>query len=103
MLGAIRYVMGDSTVRTLEEMMLCSEDDAWTELSVKVVGPQARPDPNFPTVRFPNPEESGALNLALAEAEKAGISLVIANDPDADRFAVAQKLVTAGISSKETK
>ncbi|GAB4083944.1 phospho-sugar mutase [Myceligenerans cantabricum] len=50
---------------------------------------QLDPDPEFPTVRFPNPEEKGALDLALSMASDARADLVIANDPDADRCAVA--------------
>ncbi|SCU99880.1 LAMI_0G01442g1_1 [Lachancea mirantina] len=50
---------------------------------------QKIPDPSFPTVSFPNPEEKGALDMALDLAKKKGISLVIANDPDADRFSAA--------------
>lgn len=53
---------------------------------------QMLPDPNFSTVKFPNPEEDGALSLAFAAAEEIGEDTVIANDPDADRFAVAQKV-----------
>ncbi|MBB1484533.1 phospho-sugar mutase [Tessaracoccus sp. MC1865] len=53
------------------------------------VGEQSQPDPNFPTVAFPNPEEKGAIDLAVALAADKGADVVIANDPDADRCAVA--------------
>lgn len=52
---------------------------------------QMDPDATFPTVSFPNPEEKGALDLAKKFAEDNGHDLVIANDPDADRLAVAEK------------
>lgn len=54
-----------------------------------VVARQAAPDPDFPTVAFPNPEEHGALDLAIQAAEEQRVDLVVANDPDADRFSVA--------------
>ena len=60
--------------------------------SMTVVIEQALPDPDFPTVRFPNPEEKGALDIAIATADRSNICLVLANDPDADRFAVAEKV-----------
>src|SRR5688500_12838053 len=54
-----------------------------------IVEQQEHPDPDFPTVSFPNPEEPGAMDLAMALAAEQRADLVVANDPDADRCAVA--------------
>lgn len=57
-----------------------------------VVESQGEPDPQFPTVPFPNPEEKGALNQAQAFANANDCTLILANDPDADRLAAAERL-----------
>ena len=54
-----------------------------------IVAEQVWPDGTFPTVNFPNPEEKGALDLAIEVAKKHNAEFIIANDPDADRLAVA--------------
>ncbi len=56
---------------------------------LETVAEQLHPDGRFPTVAFPNPEEPGALDLAFAKATQVGADVILANDPDADRLAVA--------------
>ena len=73
-------VAGDLAVRAFEQAGFPPPD---------VVEAQFDPDPDFRTVAFPNPEEPGALDLALAQARRSGADLVLANDPDGDRLAVA--------------
>ena len=73
-------VAGQLALRAFEQVGFAAPD---------VVQAQLEPDPDFPTVRFPNPEEPGALDLAIAQARRSGADLVIANDPDGDRLAVA--------------
>ena len=54
-----------------------------------IVQEQFEPDPEFPSLAFPNPEEVGAMNASIAHADSVGSRLIIANDPDADRLGVA--------------
>jgi phosphomannomutase len=72
--------VGDATLRAVL-------DAACWPAPVSVAA-QREPDPAFPTVPYPNPEEPGVLDLARATAEQEGADLVLANDPDADRLAV---------------
>ncbi|APT91875.1 phosphomannomutase [Corynebacterium phocae] len=71
--------------------------------NVSLVPEQAQPDPDFPTVAFPNPEEPGALDLGKAHADKIGADILIAYDPDADRCAAAVPAVqvTEGATTKQ--
>ena len=64
-----------------------------------VVPEQAEPDGDFPTVQFPNPEEPGALDLALRLAAEEDADVVLANDPDADRLCVAINSAEFAIST----
>ncbi len=67
----------------------CAAFDAAGLPAPVVVDEQFRPDPTFPTVSFPNPEEPGAMDLVTALAVEQGAALAIANDPDADRLGAA--------------
>uniref|UniRef100_A0A7S1MRS5 Phosphomannomutase-like protein n=1 Tax=Neobodo designis TaxID=312471 RepID=A0A7S1MRS5_NEODS len=67
------------------------------EANFVVVKEQFSPDPEFSTVTFPNPEEGkSSLDLAIAAANAAGSTIILANDPDADRLAVAEKDAATG-------
>lgn len=57
--------------------------------AITKVEEQWEPDPQFPTVAFPNPEEAGALDLAISTAQSVDADVIIANDPDADRVSIA--------------
>jgi phosphomannomutase len=70
-----------------ETALMCFARASFAALAV--VRQQAQPDPSFPTVGFPNPEEPGAMDLLLELARSTGADIAIANDPDADRCAVA--------------
>ena len=70
--------------KTLQAVML---DAGFTEPIAALE--QRDPDPAFPTVAFPNPEEKGALDISIALAKKNSVDVLLANDPDADRFAAA--------------
>lgn len=79
-LTSLHGVGGDTALRALQGAGFSD---------VHVVTEQAHPDPDFPTVAFPNPEEPGALDLALELARRVRADLLIAHDPDADRCSVA--------------
>jgi phosphomannomutase len=81
--SALHGVGSEPMLRTLAEA-------GFTE--VHVVAVQAAPDGTFPTTPFPNPEEPGTLDLALAEAERRHAELLLVSDPDADRLAAAARL-----------
>jgi len=76
--------------KPVQDAMACA---GFTEEQLVMVKEQEQPDPEFPTVAFPNPEEGkSSLNLAFKTAEAAGSTIIVANDPDADRLAVAQHM-----------
>ncbi len=66
--------------------------------NVHVVPEQAAPDPDFPTVAFPNPEEPGAMDLALSLAQEYGAAMAIALDPDADRCGIGAEVGGAWVT-----
>ncbi|WP_099369284.1 phospho-sugar mutase [Sphingobacterium sp. 1.A.5] len=66
--------------------------EAWGFTNITVVDEQAKPDGNFPTVVYPNPEEEDAMSIAMRKGEEIDADVVMATDPDADRVGVAVKL-----------
>jgi phosphomannomutase len=94
-LGLRMYGKGSDTLSIIYTAMH-GVGGVWMERAMKAAGfprffpvaEQQRPDGAFPTVRFPNPEEPGAMDLSSAAAERQKAELVLANDPDADRLAV---------------
>jgi phosphomannomutase len=87
--AALRFVYTPMHGVGLETARAVFADAGYPDLHV--VPAQASPDADFPTVAFPNPEEPGAMDLALELAAEVDADLVIANDPDADRVAVGVK------------
>ena len=100
--SSTRTVAADFNVAGRDELTICYtpmhgvgagvfeallESEGFTR--VHPVMAQEQPDPNFPTVSFPNPEEPGALDLAQKLAGEVGADIIIAHDPDADRLAIA--------------
>src|SRR5699024_12333059 len=69
--------------------------------TVHPVASQQAPEPDFPTVTFPNPEEAGALDASYELAREVGAELVIANDPDADRFSAALPVASTATGSRQ--
>ncbi|KAJ3271811.1 Phosphoglucomutase-3 [Terramyces sp. JEL0728] len=74
----LEFAQKSFTAFNLSEFEVCQE--------------QVLPDPTFPTVKFPNPEEKGALDLAVKAADSVDAKIILANDPDADRLALAEKV-----------
>ena len=100
--GYVSSCVGKSREATPQKIVYTSMHGVGTQTLLSVfeaanfskpilVEKQCKPDPDFPTVAFPNPEEPGAMDLAINLAISADADLVIANDPDADRCAVATK------------
>jgi phosphomannomutase len=80
---AMHGVGKEWVIRAFAEFNLSSQ--------LNIVPQQANPDPEFPTVVFPNPEEKGALTISMAFADENACDVIIANDPDADRLGAAEK------------
>ena len=94
-LGLRMYGKGSDTLSIVYTAMH-GVGGVWVDRAIRAAGfprffpvaEQQQPDGAFPTVRFPNPEEPGAMDLSIAVAERENAALVLANDPDADRLAV---------------
>jgi len=97
---AVKLASGDAAARADLRIVLTAMHGVGAPLTsrvleeagfthVSLVAAQAEPDPDFPTVPFPNPEEAGALDMAIEQARAEDADLIIAVDPDADRCALA--------------
>ena len=97
---AVTLVSGDEAARADLRIVLTAMHGVGAAMTARVlaeagfakvslVAAQAEPDPDFPTVPFPNPEEAGALDMAIEQARAEDADLIIAVDPDADRCALA--------------
>ncbi|MEZ4288264.1 MAG: hypothetical protein R3A47_09020 [Polyangiales bacterium] len=89
---ACRFRIAYTALHGVGEQILRSALDRAGFHDVHSVGAQSDPDGTFPTVAFPNPEEKGALDRVIDLATEVNADLVLANDPDADRLAVATKI-----------
>ena len=90
MIEAMKLVYPTNNRESLDAKVETESDDIGHVMLV--VEAQGQPDPDFPTVKYPNPEEKGALDLAMLTADKNNVKMILANDPDADRFAAAEKV-----------
>ncbi|CAL1703944.1 unnamed protein product [Somion occarium] len=87
--SSIKFV--NTSMHGVSHVFVCKAFHDFGFQSFLPVLEQMQPDPEFPTVKFPNPEEKGALDLAMEVANREKASYVLAQDPDADRFSAAER------------